>query len=279
MSNINQIELRSSICFDNFYTLYGSQGVVAMAWWLGAQLAEEIRDVQTSFPFLHLVGTPSNGPTFLLSYLSKLIGQDSYPCFAPKHATPAGRARAIENAREQVVVLMDDSTHSKGSAFDWDELKPLFNGGSLRTFNDPAKGVVESNFNGALVITSNEPVQFSEAVESRMLEVTVTRSRKGDSSDIAALRELSTEQASAFGHVLEQRKEALIGIFNDRAPIHSEMLLSEHGEKLNLRTAKNGGQLMALIDALYLLLGLSNKQYVLALSEVHYMVDFEFVPF
>ncbi|MQT34850.1 hypothetical protein [Pseudomonas helleri] len=279
MINNNQIELRSSIRFDNFYTVYGSQGVVAMAWWLGAQYAEKIRDEQWSFPFLHLVGMPSGGPTVLLSYLSKLIGQDSYPCFAPKHATPAWRARAIENAREQVVVLMDDSIPSKKSAFDWDELKPLFNGGSLRTFNDQAKGVVESNFNGALVITSNEPVQFSEAVESRMVEVIVAQSRKTDSSDFAALEELSIELAGAFGRAVNQRKDELISIFNRLAPTHSESLLSEHGEKLSPRAAKNAGQLMALVDVLFLLLGLSHKQYVLALSEIHYMVDFEFIPF
>lgn len=279
MSNSNQIELRSSICFDNFYTVYGSRGVVAMAWWLGAQHAEKIRDEQWSFPFLHLVGMPSGGPTFLLSYLSKLFGQDSYACFSPKHATPAGRTRAIANAREQVVVLMDESTHSKKSAFDWDELKPLFNGGNLRTANDPANGLAQSSFNGALVITSNEPVQFSEAVESRMVEIIVARSRKADSSDIAVLHELSTEQASAFGRALDQRKDELISVFNRLAPSHSESLLSEHGEKLGPRVAKNAGQLMALVDVLSLLLGLSHKQYVLALSEIHYMVDFEFVPF
>lgn len=279
MSNINQIELRSAICFDNFYRVYGSRGVVAMAWWLGAQHAEKIRDEQWSFPFLHLVGTLSGGPTFLLSYLSKLIGQDSYHCFSPKHATPAGRIRAIENAREQVVVLVDDLPLSQKSAFDWDELKPLFNQCTLRTLNDAAAGSAQHHFNGALVITSNEPVQFSEAFESRLVEITVPHSLEGDSSDIAALNELSIEQASAFGRALDLRKDELISVFNRIAPSHSDSLLSEHGEQLSPRAAKNAGQLMALVDVLYLLLGLSHKQYLTALSEIHYMVDFESVPF
>ncbi len=38
-----QNELKQAIRFDDFYALFGDRGIVAMAWWLGGQLAEPIR--------------------------------------------------------------------------------------------------------------------------------------------------------------------------------------------------------------------------------------------
>ena len=60
---------------------------------------------------------------------------------------------------------------------------------------------------------------------------------------------------------------------------YTAALLKEHGDQLSARAAKNGGQLMALIDVLNLILGLSNTQHTSALRAVKYCVCAEFVPY
>ncbi|WP_178119778.1 hypothetical protein [Pseudomonas gelidaquae] len=62
-----QNELKTAIQFDDFYTVFGTKGVVAMAWWLGALHADRIRAEHHSFPFLHIEGEAGAGKTFLMS--------------------------------------------------------------------------------------------------------------------------------------------------------------------------------------------------------------------
>ena len=60
---------------------------------------------------------------------------------------------------------------------------------------------------------------------------------------------------------------------------YTAALLKKHADQLSARAAKNGGQLMALIDVLNLILGLSNKQQLAALRAVKYSVCADFVPY
>ena len=60
---------------------------------------------------------------------------------------------------------------------------------------------------------------------------------------------------------------------------YTAALLKKHADQLSARAAKNGGQLMALIDVLNLILGFSNKQHLAALRGVKYSACADFVPY
>ncbi|MCR8935662.1 hypothetical protein [Pseudomonas sp. S11A4] len=58
-------------------------------------------------------------------------------------------------------------------------------------------------------------------------------------------------------------------------PLFSE----QHPEQLSRRAAKNGGRLMALVDVLSLLLGLSDEQRRRSLNVVTDCIHPEFIPY
>lgn len=269
-----QNELKTAIRFDDFYAAFRSQGIVAIAWWLGALHADRIRAEHHSFPLLHIEGRPGCGKTFLLSYLWKLIGQEEFRAFAPEYATPAGRARALTRTNQPVIVL--ESEPNPESTFDWDELRDLYNGGTIHRAHSP--GIEAHHFHGALVIISSQPIQCSANLESRIARVRLGTAHTIEGlSGANALRELSAGQAGVFGLVANQHQEQVLSTFNKLSPAYTTALTKERAG-LCPRAAKNGGQLMALVDALSLMLGLTNEQRVTALGAVKLILDDVFSP-
>ena len=274
-----QNDLKQTIRFDDFYALFGDQGVVAMAWWLGGQLADPIREKQHSFPFLHICGEPGSGKTFLLEYLSKLTEPQSVSRHDPLCATRVTRSRILANPAVQVLVY--EPSQRADSLFDWNEIKALYNGDTCFSHAPTNAENAKLNFKGALVICANEPVECSEAVESRFAHVQLTNAAQTTESRRQAneLHQLDAEQAGAFGKAITLSKSQLLDDINKLAPIHTTALLEEHADQLSARAAKNGGQLMALIDVLSLMLGLTNQQRVNALSAVKYSICADFIPY
>ncbi|NNA29170.1 hypothetical protein [Pseudomonas lundensis] len=272
-----QNELKQAIRFDDFYALFGDRGVVAMAWWLGGQLAEPIREEQWSFPFLHICGEAGSGKTFLLEYLSKLTGPQSVSHHDPVRTTRAARTRTITNPVNRVVIY--EPTEPTASEFDWDELKALYNTASFYIHSGNIAESVEHTFKGALVICANQPVEYSEAVETRLARIVLNKSHHANPRQAESLLQLSAEQAGIFGLAITRNTTKLLNDINKLAPTYTAALLKEHGDQLSARAAKNGGQLMALIDVLNLILGLSNTQHTSALRAVKYCVCAEFVPY
>ena len=272
-----QNELKNAIRFDDFYAVYGSQGVVTLAWWLGAKHAEQIRTEQQSFPFLHIVGAPGSGKTFMQSYLWKLLGEDSFSACDPERATRNGRLRLIANANKRVITY-EFMPEGRETDFDWNELSPLYSSGHAVYGHSGEMQVI--TFDGAVTISSNQPIQCSEAIESRLVRVNLTAPHTTESRYHAqALNQLSAEQASAFGRAVDQRADQSISTINKLAPAYTASLLDEHADQLSPRAAKNAGQMMALVDVLSLLLNLTGEQRQRALNEVKYSVCLEFVPY
>lgn len=270
-----QNELKQAIRFDDFYALFGDKGVVTMAWWLGAQLAESISEEHYSFPLLHLCGGPGSGKTFLVQYLSKLTGPEPVIHQALFHSTRTSRLRAMGDATKRVFVYEFDQ--APASDFSWDELKALYNSATYFTHSEEDAGAV--TFKGAVVICSNAEVECSEAMASRLALINLTAPRGISNRQADILYNLSAEEAGAFGRAITLNQLKLLKDTLGLASIYTAVLLRGYAGPLTAREAKNGGQLLALIEAVNLLLGLSHRQRCAAVREVISSISNDFIRF
>lgn len=271
-----QNDLKTAIHFDDFYAVFGPKGIVAMAWWLGAQHANQIRAEHHSFPFLHIEGEVADGRIFLMCYLMKLIGEASPRACAPEHSSSKELARWISKTELPVVIL--ESMPNEKHTFDWDEIRDLYSGGAVGYVrNDQME---QNRFQGALVIVSRQTIHYSAPLESRVTRIQLNAAcTKKNRSSVAGVSQLSVQQARIFGLAVRQAQDQTIRTFNKLAPAYTASLLDEHGHQLSARAAKNGGQLMSLVDVLSLLLDLSTEQRLNALNEVRSIVDADLIPY
>lgn len=253
---------------QNLYSAFGPKGLAALAFWFGTLFAEQIRATQKSFPFLEIVGEAGAGKTALLEFMWKLLGRD-HEGSDPAKSTNAGRARNFAQVSNLPVVLIEsdrdsseNKTHNKN--FDWDELKTAYNGRSLRSRGMATSGneTYEPPFRGAIVISQNAPVAGSEAIMQRIMHLTFDRSGHNDQSKIA-VDELSAapiSKVSGFILAATKREEAVLEIVNKMAPVYQKQLFERPDIRV-MRIAHNHGQLMALADALRLVVKISDAQH------------------
>lgn len=273
-----QNELKTAIRFDDFYAVFGSRGVVAMAWWFGAKHAEQIRAEQHGFPFLYITGRAGSGKTTLLSYLSTLNGVDSVTSYAPGHATPQGLVRILANAGDQPVILEDGYELKAERRFDWDQIASLYNGGTVSVLSQGEQTQV--TFKGTVVISANEPIECSKQFESRMVRVDLAAPHTTESRQHAhAMQRLTADQSMAFGHAVQERAAQTISTVKRLAPPYTATLYDKHPAQPTARVAQIGGLLMALVDVLSLLLNLSEEQRRSALDQVEHNVGLADLPY
>ncbi|QZC96533.1 hypothetical protein K2E96_11440 [Pseudomonas sp. ERGC3:05] len=247
-----------------------------MAWWMGAAHAARIREDQNSFPFLHIVGAAGSGKTLLLDYLQKLNGQTPYS-HSLAHATPAGRARTFASAGQRVVICEDhgESTPS----IDWDELKPLFSSGSV-TLRSGDGQREEVTFRGALVITTNQPLDCSDAVSSRMVVVDLSAADAHTPRvRPEAIGDLDAGEASAFGRAVAKSEGWICSNLQAFLPAYQGQLTRKYGASLNGRTALNCAQVICLIDLLCNLLSVSQELQLEARKVVHDIAFLDTIPY
>jgi hypothetical protein len=272
-----QNELKTAIRFENFWEAFGPRGVIALAWWMGARHAEAIREEQMSFPILHIEGAAASGKSTLQTYLWKLLGQDNFSECDPYRATRLGRLRTLANTGNGVASFYCEPSHTD-SDFDWDELRPLFNSGNALYCS--TQGVENITFSGAVMISSHFPPKWSEAFESRVARIRLMGCHTADGrSNVTLLNSLTAEQGGGFCKALDQRAAQTVSTVNRLANAYAATLLEQHPEQLSRRAAKNGGQLMALVDVLSLLLGLSDEQRRRSLNVVTDCIHPEFIPY
>ncbi len=270
-----QNELREAICFDDFWAAYGPRGFVAMAWWLGAQHAQRIREEQGSFPLLHITGGAGCGKTVLLEYLKKLQGDGLYSTCAKEDALCNTRQRVIAAFSRKVLIY---EVRDASNSFDWRELLQMYTGGtcSLRAPHSPAQQIT---FSGALAICSRTmPIQ---ALENRVIPIELlgfdSSTRLRDS--VYRLSQLEASQAECFARLADEYEQEMFEIFNRGALAYRAAIQNDNVDTINFYQARNYGQLMSLVDCLCLLLNLPNEQRVLVQSEVQDMVLFETMPY
>ncbi|MDR3300769.1 MAG: toprim domain-containing protein, partial [Candidatus Accumulibacter sp.] len=245
--------------FDKFLTSFGEKGVIALGYWLGGLFAEQIRERFESFPFLEIVGEPGSGKTTLLETLWKLLGRAAYEGFDPMKASSVGFLRTMAQFANLPVVLIEsdreDTDGSRGRArqqFHWDDLKSLYNGGSLRTTGVKSGGndTYDPQFRAALVISQNNAVQASSAIMERILHLQFDKSHQSEAGRQAAtdLGRLSVTELSGWILQALKAEKQILKLLETRLPAY-EKRLAETGVR-NQRLQKNYAMVMVMIEAL-----------------------------
>lgn len=246
---------------EHFITAFGPKGLVAMAWWLGAMHAKLIRELQQSFPFLHVDGGVAVGKSTLLATLWRLTGTPEAQFVSPRNCSRTALARSLFSPSGLPVVL----EQSEGEpSFDWDILKPLFNNctsASLSRGVDPATSGITYDSAVAVVGWVGEAAAFASRVIHLWLEpLCLTPDR------VAARQALQGHCANEFAGSHQQRD--LVTYYLGKTGAYIDGLRDDMGETLDARAALNHAQLLSLLDALADLYGLPDKAHVDARSEV-----------
>lgn len=246
---------------------FGGQGLVALAFWFGSLFAEQIRAEQKSYPFLEIIGEAGSGKSTLIEFLWKLVGRRDYEGFDPSKSTAAARARNFAQVSNLPVVLIEadrEEDTSKARTFDWNELKTAYNGRSVRATGVKNSGneTREPPFRGSIVISQNAEVNSSDAILQRLVHLRFDKGAHTPATKQLAetLERMPVEHVSGFVLRAVKREADVLAVLAERTPRYTDQLLAVPEIK-SVRIAKNHAQMMALLDALRLVLPLSDHQH------------------
>ena len=260
---------------QHVWTAFGAKGIVTLAFWLGSLFAEQIREKQKSYPFLEVVGEAGSGKSTLIEFLWKLFGRNDYEGFDPSKSTTAARARNFAQVAGMPVVLIesdrerlsDEKSHVK--SFDWDELKTAYNGRSIRSRGVANGGneTYEPPFRGCIVISQNNEVNASEAILSRIVHINIDRAGQNAKTlaSAVALETMPTSDVSGFILAATKREAMMMETILGRYQHHHDAIRARGDVKMS-RIMKCHAQLMSLVDALRLVVRLTEEQYAAAMQ-------------
>lgn len=255
---------------QHVWTAFGAKGLIALAFWFGSLFAEQIRAQQKSYPFLEVVGEAGSGKSTLIEFLWKLFGRSDYEGFDPSKSTTPGRARNFAQVSGLPVVLIesdrermgDEKSHVK--SFDWDELKTAYNGRSIRSRGVANGGneTYEPPFRGSIVISQNNQVCASEAILSRIVHINIDRAGQNAKTHMAAVALETTPISDVSGFILAAttREAKVLETIFTRYQFHEDAI-SARGDVKMTRIMKCHAQLLAVLDALCLVVHLTDEQY------------------
>ena len=247
------------------WNAFGTNGMIAAVYWFGSMFAEQIRHVQSSFPFLEIIGEPGSGKTSLIEFIWKLFGREDYEGIDPNKNSLVGNQRSMMQYGNLPVVFIeaDRAEGSHAKRFDWDETKGYYNGRGTRVRGQRNAGVEthEPPFRGTLVIAQNEPVNASDAVLERIVQLRFTKAGHNDDSKAATdeMQRMSAEQLSYFTLLAAIHEKQVVDYVLEKTGKYQEMLLKVDGID-HARLAKNHAQLIALAEKFAELVGLSDDQ-------------------
>ncbi len=252
---------------DLLYQCYGEQGIIALAYWLGSLFAEQLRERQKSYPFIEIVGDAGAGKSTLIEFLWKLVGREGYEGFDPNKSTRAARARNFSQVSNLPVVLIESDRESEDNAkvkqFDWDELKPLYNGRGIfsRGVKNSGNETYEPPFRAAVVISQNNAVLASDATMQRIIHLHFTTATHTSETRALAerLERLPIDRVNHFLIEAVMREKELLALADRLTPTYEKKLMALP-ELKSVRIAKNHAQILSLIDALGPLLNLSEER-------------------
>jgi hypothetical protein len=262
---------------DLLWTAFGAKGLAALTFWFGSLFAEQIRAAQSSYPFLEVVGEAGAGKSTLIEFLWKLFGRNGYEGFDPSKSSLAARARNFSQVSCLPVVLIesdrermgDEKSHVK--SFDWDELKTAYNGRSTRARGMATGGneTYEPPFRGAIVISQNNPVNASEAILSRIVHLYFDRSTQTAASGEAAdrLKYMSVENVSGFILAATKREKTIMETIKEKTSAYLKELRANPQVKMP-RIAETHAQMLAVADALSLVIKLTDEQKVALKAQI-----------
>ena len=245
------------------WTCFGTHGMVALTFWFGSLFANQIRSSTKSFPFLEATGEAGAGKTTLLTFLWKLLGRSDYEGFDPAKSSKAGRARAMGQISGMPVVLLEadrsDADRAHAKSFEWDELKDYYGGGTLATrgVRNGGNDTYEPPFLGTICISQNAAVDASEAIMTRIVKLHFRKPQVTSESRIAAdnLNAMQVEQLSHFLIRAVRAEGQVLETFKERVRFHEGQLRGRDDLRME-RVIKNHAQMLALFDALQLVLAI-----------------------
>lgn len=254
--NIHDKPARQINWLADIITGWGVQGLIALTGFMGSLFAQQIRAEQKSYPFMEIVGDPGTGKSTLLSFFWRLIGRDSYEGIDPNKTTKAGRLRALSQTSNMPSVFIESDRDNAGGGrntqFNWDELKNLYDGGTIGTRGIKSAGneVYEPPFRGSIIISQNLPVMASKAVLSRICHMFFSADGQTQDGESAARRieALQTEQVSHFLIDLLKKENAFMQVFTNAKTEHEQWLKA--GGIKAFRVTHCHAQLLAVYDAL-----------------------------
>lgn len=243
---------------------FGAGGVIAATFWFASLFAEQIRTRKSSFPFLEITGEPGSGKTTLIEFIWRVFGMDREGS-DPNKATRAGIDRTLAQfaGLPTVFIEADRAEDRKSKRFDWDELKPLYNGRGMRIRGMKSSGneTYEPPFRGTLVIAQNDPVNASDAVLERIVQLSFKRAAHSRDSK-AAIDEmvaLDIGQLSHFVVIATRAARQVAGFIDEKTDAYQAHLLTLEGID-HVRLAKNHAQLIAAVEQFARLTGLTEAQ-------------------
>lgn len=253
---------------DWLWLCFGAQGLIALVYWFGSLFAEQIRAEFQSFPFLEVTGEAGAGKSTLLMFLWKLFGRQDEEGDDPLKMTKAGLRRWLsQTSGMPVVVLEADRSGEEGGlvkAFDFDQFKPLYNGRGLG-LTGVKNASTDTNappFRAALVFSQNATVAASEAILTRIIKLHFVRPNVTSASRAAAdnLNHLQATDVSHFLLLATKAEQQVLEVFRKQVKEH-EITLRAIREIRIERIIKNHAQLLALLDALRLILPITDEQH------------------
>src|SRR5690606_18975989 len=141
--------------------------------------------------------------------------------------------------------------------------KPMFNGGSLGVTGVKTAGneTHEPPFRGTLVMSQNAAVQASEAIMTRIVNLHFVRPEGTSASRAAAdnLNHLDVREVSQFLLMAAKKEAVVLELFRERVKVHEAALRGLQQIRVE-RIIKNPSQVMALVDALRLVVELTDHQ-------------------
>ncbi|NIE97465.1 toprim domain-containing protein [Acinetobacter sp. Tr-809] len=240
----------------DYYDLNGEVGLILLAWWTGSYFAEQIRAVNSSYPFFEFVGQAGSGKSTLIEMLWKFSGREAYEGFDPNKSTSVAIYRNFAQTSNMPIVLIEGDRNDQQSAqkakFSWDELKDAFNGRAIRSKGLKTAGneTYEPPFRAAVMISQNTPIQASEAILSRTLHISVDiKGHSLEKKNIATrLSQMPLDEACTYmTYCLKNENKILETYSNNLKKIEAEF----HAKGItHVRIALCHAQVSAMIDSL-----------------------------
>ncbi|MEQ1636746.1 MAG: toprim domain-containing protein [Methylococcales bacterium] len=250
----------------DYRTAFGTNGMIALCWWLGCLVVEQIRHKHNSYPFLQIIGEPDSGKSVMVSFLWKLLGKHG-DAFNPNSSTIPGRIRKMAEVSNLPVVFNETDNENEAEQrhvkkFLWDEHKDLFEGefGRVTGVKSQDNSTRKPVFKAGLMVVQNIPVQASDALRSRFVYINFDRSHHSPAGKLAAdrLRELDLTDVSGFLLQVCQQSDAILKEYSKVFNTHVKTLQANPAIKM-ARICQNYAQMMALAECLRLVVPITDN--------------------